>query len=143
MRPVSPVALAAALAVSWASMLAHNLYELPLSPVDAENSGPLVVAAGLGIAYAVSGGSGPVAAAALGWGVLNFVIGGIVSVLPLPILPFVPEQSLTHYGAHVVYSLGQVPLVVGAWRATRASSGDRAGQPEFRPDSEAHRPSTR
>jgi hypothetical protein len=59
--------------------------------------------------------------------VLNLVIGGIVSVLPLPILPFVPEQSLTHYGAHVVYTLGQVPLVVVAWRAIRASTGtDRA-----------------
>ncbi len=40
----------------------------------------------------------------MGWGVLNLVIGGIVSVLPLPILPFVPEQSVTHYGAHVVYT---------------------------------------
>ncbi len=35
-----------------------------------------------------------------------------MSVLPLSILPFVPEQSITHYGAHVVYTLGQVPLVV-------------------------------
>ena len=50
----------------------------------------------------------------MGWGVLNLVIGGIVTVLPLSILPFVPEQSVTHYGAHVVYTLGQVPLVVSA-----------------------------
>ena len=34
MRPVSRVAMAAALALSALSMLAHNLYELPLSPID-------------------------------------------------------------------------------------------------------------
>ena len=112
MRPVSRVAMAAALTLSAGSMLAHNLYELPLSPIDLENSGPILVAAVLGVAYALRPDSKAVAAAALGWGVLNLVIGGIVSVLPLSILPFVPEQSVTHYGAHVVYTLGQVPLVM-------------------------------
>ena len=119
MRPVSRVAMAAAIALSAGSMLAHNLYELPLSPIDLENSGPIVFAAILGMAYAVRPGSRAVAAAILGWGVLNLVIGGIVSVLPLPILPFVPEQSVTHYTAHVVYTLGQIPLVVLGYRASR------------------------
>ena len=83
------------------------------------------------MAYALRAGSKVVAAAALGWGVLNLVIGGIVSVLPLSILPFVPEQSVTHYGAHVVYTLGQVPLVVLGYRALRVSvpAGDHAGNP--------------
>ena len=56
------------------------------------------------------------------------MIGGIVTVLPLPILPFVPEQSITHYGAHVVYTIGQVPLVVLAYRALGAPAvaGDPA-----------------
>ena len=122
MRPVSRVAMAAALALSALSMLAHNLYELPLSPIDLENSGPILFAAILGLAYAVRPDSKVVAAAALGWGVLNLVIGGIVSVLPLPILPFVPEQSATHYGAHVVYAVGQVPLVILSYRALRWSA---------------------
>jgi len=128
MHAVSRVAMAAALTVSAGSMLAHNLYELPLSPMDLENSGPIVFAAILGIAYALRPDSKVVAAAALGWGVLNLVIGGIVTVLPLSILPFVPEQSLTHYGAHVVYALGQIPLVVLAYRALRmpAPVGDAA-----------------
>ena len=117
MHPVSRVAMAAALVVSALSMLAHNLYELPLSPIDVENSGPIAFAGILGMAYAVSPDSKAVTAALLGWGVLNLVIGGVVSVLPLPILPFVPEQSVTHYGAHVVYTLGQVPLVLLAYRA--------------------------
>ena len=50
MRPVSRVAMALALTVSAGSMLAHNLYELPLSPIDAENSGPILFAAILGVA---------------------------------------------------------------------------------------------
>jgi hypothetical protein len=112
--------MAVALALSALSMLAHNLYELPLRPIDLENSGPIAFAAILGVAYALRPGSKAVAAAALAWGVLNLVIGGIVSVLPLSILPFVPEQSATHYGAHVVYALGQIPLVVLGYRAVRA-----------------------
>ena len=122
MRPVSRVAMTLALALSAGSMLAHNMYELPLSPIDPENSGPMLVAVLLGLAYALRPTSKAVAAAALGWGVLNLVIGGIVTVLPLPILPFVPEQTLTHYGAHVVYTLGQVPLVVLSYRALRLAS---------------------
>lgn len=129
MRPVSRVVMAAALTLSAASMLAHNLYELPLSPIDLENSGPIVFAAILGVAYAVRPDSKAVAAAILGWGVLNLVIGGIVTVLPLPILPFTPEQSISHYGAHVVYTVGQIPLVVFAYRAVRrpAATGDLVG----------------
>ena len=73
----------------------------------------------LGIAYALRPDSKAIAAGALGWGVLNLVIGGIVTVLPLPILPFAPEQSLSHYAAHVVYALGQVPLVILSSRALR------------------------
>ena len=51
MRPVSRTAMAVALAISWGSMLAHNLYELPLGPLDPESYGPLVVAAGLGVGW--------------------------------------------------------------------------------------------
>jgi hypothetical protein len=120
MRHVSRLAMAGALALSAGSMLAHNLYELPLSPLDPQNSVPILVAAILGVIYALRPGSSVVAAALLGWGILNLVIGGIITVLPLPILPFVPEQSAAHYGAHVVYILGQVPLVVLAYRALRA-----------------------
>ena len=128
MRPVSRVAMGAALTLSAGSMLAHNLYELPLSPIDPENSGPVLFAALLGVAYAVRPDSKAVAAAALGWGVLNLVIGGIVTVLPLPVLPFAPEQSVTHYGAHSVYALGQIPLIVLGHRALRppAVAGDPA-----------------
>jgi hypothetical protein len=100
-------------------MLAHNLYELPLGPLDVENSGPLLVVLGLGAAYVARPASFPVAALAFAWGVLNLVVGGIVTVLPLDVLPFVPEQSVSHYAAHIVYALGQVPLVAVSYRAAR------------------------
>ena len=108
-----------ALALSWGAMLAHNLYELPLAIGDLENSGPLVVALVLWVAYWRRGASRAVQWALLGWALLNLVIGGIVTVLPLAILPFTPEQSLDHYLAHVVYAVGQVPLTLLAIAALR------------------------
>jgi len=45
------------------------------------------------------------------WGWLNLV-GGALSVLPLPFLPFRPEQTLHHYAFHVVYAVLQIPLLV-------------------------------
>jgi hypothetical protein len=122
--------MAVALAISWVSLLAHTHYELPQAPLDPENSGPLVVAIVLGLAYAARPGSFLVATMAFAWGVLNLVVGGVLSVLPLSLLPFVPDQTLTHYGVHVVYALGQAPLVAAAYRAARIagtrsrSSGD-------------------
>jgi thiamine transporter ThiT len=109
-----------ALLLSWASMLAHNLFELPLTPLDLENSGPLIVDVLLALAFALRPGSHNVMLGILAWGLLNLLVGGVVSVLPLAVLPFVPEQSASHYLVHVVYALGQVPLVVLAFRALRA-----------------------
>ncbi len=124
LKPTS-VMMALAMASSWGSMLAHNLYELPLAPLDLENSGPLVVAAGLLGTYCMASHARSVAMAILGWALLNLVIGGIVTVLPLPVLPFEPEQSVGHYLAHVGYSLGQVPLTLLALSAIRQGSSAR------------------
>lgn len=125
-QPVEKAWMAAALAVSWGSMLVHNLYELPLGPLDLENAGPLAVAAGLGLAYAARPCSWSIGVAALGWGALNLGVGGVLTVLPLPILPFAPEQSVSHYAAHAVYTIGQAPLVVLAYGAARASIARQA-----------------
>lgn len=109
--------LVIAAAISWGSMTAHNLYELPISIVDLENTGPLAVTACLIAAYAIWPSSAWVAAGIVGWAALNLIGGGLLSVLPLPILPFEPEQSLTHYVAHLVYSVGQLPLLTLGVRA--------------------------
>ncbi|HEY8735732.1 MAG TPA: hypothetical protein VIO62_01670 [Candidatus Dormibacteraeota bacterium] len=42
--------------------------------------------------------------------------GGVVSVLPLPVLPFIPAQTLSHYTAHAVYAGSQLPLIALAIR---------------------------
>lgn len=106
-----PLVMAIAMALSAGSMVVHNLYELPSAIVDLENSGPLLVAGGLAVTYGLSPDSRAAAFAILTWAALNLVVGAVVTVLPLPILPFAPEQSVTHYLVHAVYGLGQVPLL--------------------------------
>lgn len=117
-RP-GPGRMALAFAISWASMVGHNLFELPVTPIDMENSGPLVVDLVLLVAYWWRPSSRGVQGAILCWALLNLVIGGVVTVLPLTVLPFLPEQSTSHYLAHVVYALGQVPLVLLSVTALR------------------------
>ena len=111
--------LALALAVSWASMLFHNQWELPLTPLDLENTGPLAVDIALLLACWWRPWSRLVWTAILAWGLINMVVGGLLTVLPLPVLPFVPEQTVDHYAVHVVYAIGQLPLVLVAGGALR------------------------
>ena len=40
----------------------------------------------------------------------------VLSVLPLPIWPFVPEQTVSHYLVHGVYFLTQIPLLLLAFK---------------------------
>lgn len=51
----------------------------------------------------------------LGWGAISLA-GAIVTVLPLPFLPFRPEQSVSHYGVHALYVITQLPLLRLTWR---------------------------
>ena len=123
LRPPPVLTMAVALAASWASMLAHNMYEPPLAPIDVENSGPLLLDVLLLAGYWRFGQARVVQVAILGWALLNLVIGGVLSVFPLPIWPWVPEQSVSHYLAHVVYALGQLPVIGVAVAAVRARRG--------------------
>jgi hypothetical protein len=41
---------------------------------------------------------------------------GVLSVLPLPIWPFVPEQTMSHYLVHGVFFLTQLPLLLLAFK---------------------------
>ena len=45
-------------------------------------------------------------------GLFQLVGGAILSVLPLPFLPFAPAQTADHYLSHVVLGITQIPLVV-------------------------------
>ena len=111
--------LAGALAVSWASMVFHNLWELPLPLLAVENIGPFALDIALLVVCWRWPRSAVVWAVILAWGLLNMVVGGLLTVLPLPVLPFVPEQSVGHYAVHVVYAVGQLPLVLVAAGALR------------------------
>jgi hypothetical protein len=122
--------LALALAASWASMLLHNQWELPLTPLDLENTGPLLIDVAL-LIVCWRRPSSPLAwTMVLGWALLNMVIGGLVTVLPLPVLPFAPEQTIDHYAVHLVYAVGQVPLVLVASAALRQLPSRRHGNGE-------------
>jgi hypothetical protein len=126
-RP-STSAVYATSAIAAGGMLAHNVLELgPAFLLDPQTLIPLGIFAILAILAARDTAGRATWIVLLAWAVLNLALGGILSVLPLGLLPFQPEQSLGHYGVHVVYTLAGVPLVVVAWSGVRASRTRRAG----------------
>lgn len=105
----------AAVVIAWLGLLVHNVADLPdqtlLSP---ETLWPSLGTAALLIVYA----AGPVRLAGIGlfgWALL-ILVGGALSVLPLPVLPFEPEQTLRHYSFHLLYAATHVPLLVVSYR---------------------------
>ncbi|MGB8380750.1 MAG: hypothetical protein WCG47_05780 [Dermatophilaceae bacterium] len=96
-------------------LLVHNIADLPdqtlLSP---QTLWPSVVTASLLGVYA----AGTVRLAGMGlfgWALLNLV-GGPLSVAPIPVLPFEPEQTLRHYSFPLLYAATQLPLLVVSYR---------------------------
>ena len=113
--------------IGWAGLFVHNLADLPgQSFFSPESSIPLLVTALL-----VSGWFTPArylaTVALLCWGLLNLLGGGVLSVLPLPFLPFSPEQTASHYLFHGLYALAQVPLVLSTagWLRMHSRTGQR------------------
>ena len=109
-------------ALSWLGLYLHNVNDLPhQTPLSPESSLPggllLILLAG----WAVRRLRRAATWALLGWGWLDLV-GGALSVLPLPFLPFHPEQTLHHYAFHAAYAVLQIPLLVVATRYLRAST---------------------
>lgn len=136
-RPSAP-AIYAASALAAGGMLAHDILEFgPAFLVDPQTLIPLAIFAVLAVLAARESAALPAWIALFAWGALNLVGGGILSVLPLGLLPFRPEQSLGHYGAHVVYSLAEAPLVLVGWFGMRAAWTRRAvrnANPDEPPD---------
>ena len=105
--------------LSWLGLLVHNLAELPgrarlgLATVVPTAVYLLLTAGWLSPAR-------PVAAWLLaGWGWLHALGGGLLSVLPLPLWPYQPEQSPRHYAVHGLYAVLQVPLLLVLTRYLR------------------------
>jgi hypothetical protein len=104
--------VAALLALSWLGLFVHNSIELPsLNLLSPENSLPALVAVLLFIVWWLLPTRRLAAALLLVWGLLHLVGGAIVTVIPFSFLPFVPEQDFTHYLAHFLYGLAQLPLI--------------------------------
>jgi hypothetical protein len=108
-----PLSIIVALAVAWLGEWAHELFRVParfgLTP---DGSLPLLAIAVIFLVWwlAAADRRGPTWAL-LVYGLVN-AIGGFLTVLPLPSLPFKPEQTLEHYLIHVLYLACQVPLIL-------------------------------
>lgn len=102
----------AGVTISWAGMAIHDAIELPaLVPGDPQFTIPTAIFVGLALAWLAR--PGPLTSRLLvAWTLLNLVLGGVVSALPLAILPWRPDASLQHYLLHAVYVATQVPLLL-------------------------------
>jgi hypothetical protein len=119
-RPIG-LMLAATL-LSWLGEYLHNLYELPaLTLLSPENSITAAISLALFAVWWLTPFGRAAALLLLAWGLLHLVGGGIISVIPFGFLPYYPEQTLDHYGAHVFYGLAQLPLIIMAARELRAN----------------------
>lgn len=59
------------------------------------------------------------------WVLLSLFVGGLFSVLPLPVWPFQPAQTALHYRAHLFYTVTQIPLlVILVWLSGRFAAAD-------------------
>lgn len=118
MRPADQVAVrtVAAIALSWLGLVIHNLAEL----TGQARLGPATLLPAVAYLLLAAGWLSPGRRVAawllLGWGWLHAIGGGLLSVLPLPLWPYQPEQSLRHYAVHALYALLQVPLLITATR---------------------------
>lgn len=113
--------LGIAVAIALLGMAIHTVVEFGIAGLWAFETAMIPWAILQGILWLVwwrQPGARRAAAMALFATALVQLIGGaIVSVLPLPILPFEPEQSLRHYLSHVALGIAQVPLLRESWRA--------------------------
>ena len=53
--------------------------------------------------------------ALLATALLQLIGGAVLSILPLPFLPFAPDQTVSHYLSHIVLGITQIPLIVIPW----------------------------
>jgi len=106
--------VAAATAVSWLGLWVHELHRVPrlLGFTPDGDLFMLPIAAGLAFWWYRSRGA-PAAWSLAIYAAVNLT-GAVVTVLPLGLMPFVPEQTVAHYAAHVIYGVCQLPLLTAA-----------------------------
>ncbi len=99
--------------LSWLGMVIHNSVELPDMPFyRPEYIFPSLISLFLFLGWWKQPHQRRLWARLLvGWSALHLIGGAILSVIPLPIWPFYPEQSASHYISHVIYGVAQLPLL--------------------------------
>jgi hypothetical protein len=104
-----------AVAVAIAGSLLHNAREFGAESVLAGSNGELVLIVPMLAAFAawwfVAGARTPAAWTLVALALLNLIGGAVLTVLPLGLLPFEPEQSRDHYLSHIIYGAAQLPLL--------------------------------
>ena len=127
-RLPSAAAFALASVIAAAGMVAHNVLEFgPAFLLRPETVIPLAIFGLFALLAWARPANAIVHVLLLAWAMLNLVGGGILSVLPVGLFPFQPEQSLRHYTIHVIYGVAQIPLVVLAARALSRRGHPAAG----------------
>lgn len=111
-----------AVAVAWLGLWAPELYRVPSAfGLTVDGSLPLLaIACALLARWLLVTHKCAAAVALLVYALINFV-GGILSVLPLPFLPFAPEQTADHYLIHAMYAVCQIPLMAMAFSSSKSS----------------------
>lgn len=107
-----PAAVVISAAVAWFGMYLHNVADLPGQDLlSVETFLPTLITFVLVVLWFVRPIRRAVTWALLVWAWIS-LIGGVISVLPLGILPFEPAQTPMHYFFHALYAVMQVPLLV-------------------------------
>ena len=117
--------MAVAVGVSAIGMAFHTVREFGYSGLISPGTGMIPVVSIQGILF-LAWWLRPTARFVLGralavTGVFQLLGGAIISVLPLPFLPFQPEQSMGHYLSHLFLGITQVPLIVIPLRSSPSS----------------------
>ena len=118
------------MALSMLGLVLHNVREFGWAALLSPSTGtiPMIVFGLLLVIvwWQIAGLRTVVTIFMIGYGVLNLVGGGVLSVLPMGFLPFEPEQSLPHYTSHVIYSVTQLPLIWFGFHYLFAGNADKA-----------------
>ena len=107
---------ATAVGLSALGLVVHTVREFGYARLAAPETGTVPIVAVQVVLFIVWWRVSPTrpltALALVATGLLLLVGGAILSILPLPFLPFVPEQTVSHYVSHVIFGITQIPLIL-------------------------------